>query len=861
MLWAAVAAGAFWAPVDPLVPPATGGITTVDDVLKRLVMHARVLVVGAHPDDEDSNLLALVAGMGGEAAYFSLSRGEGGQNLIGPELGVGLGLIRSEELLGARRLEGNRQYFSRAYDFGYTRSLDETLARWPKEELLADAARVVRDFKPQVIVSIFPNGGGGTHGQHQVAGVVAHEIFELSGDAAFHPELSASGLDPWAPSALYRRAWRRGEEQAMPVTLDGVDPITGRGWGQLAAASRSMHRSQDMGRMQTLGGARTALVWVAGSGGANAEQLFAGIDTRLSSIADLLPAAESRAEARTRLEWVESEAARLRAALVPSRLAEMLPYLRALHDGLLQVERLALAIDAPAGRVVAALVTEKRALVEDAVLAAAGIAIDARADRERVVPGGEVEVALSLWNSADQEVQLVAAEIEGRRGWSSGRVALEEPATVSAGELAEWSRTIALAPDAEPSRPYFLANSRSGDLYDWSEAAVASRARAFAAPPLVARFTVEVAGLRVAASREVVYAFADQARGEVRRPLQAVPTVEVEVTPRLVLRPSSQPGPSRIEVEVRSNAARPLTGSVQVELPVGWEPIAPLPFEIADGGGGVAVEVAVDVPAAVPAGRYRLRVTAVLASGDRFAGSFPTTEYEHVRPRPRLEPSVVELELLDLVLPAVGPIAWVRGASDSVPAALAELGMAIELLDAAGVAAVDLGAYALVVIGSRAYETDAGLGRVNEKLLDFARAGGTLIVLYQQYQFSRGGFAPYAFEISRPHDRITDETAPVHLLVPEHPVFNHPNRLTSADWQDWVQERGLYFGGSWGSEFTPLLGFEDPGEAEKQGGLLVASLGAGSYVYTGLSFFREIPAGVPGAYRLLANLLALGETS
>jgi hypothetical protein len=343
----------------------------------------------------------------------------------------------------------------------------------------------------------------------------------------------------------------------------------------------------------------------------------------------------------------------------------------------------------------------------------------------------------------------------------------------------------------------------------------------------------------------------------VRRPLQVVPTLEIEASPRLVLRPTESGGPAVVEVKLRSNAASALTGQVEIGLPRGWPAVAPMPFAIEDAGGGAAVSLELEIPTGTATGRYSLPLTAVLASGERFAGSFPTIEYGHVRPRPRSQDSVVELEVLDLVLPEVGRIAWVRGASDAVSTALAGLGLQIDVFDARGVAETDLDAYGIVVIGSRAYETDAALGRVNEKLLDYARGGGTLVVQYQQYQFSRGGFAPYAFEIHRPHDRITDETAPVRLLDPGHPVFNHPNRLTAADWEGWVQERGLYFGGTWGPEFRSLLGFEDPGEEEKLGGLLVAPLGAGNYVYTGLSFFRQIPAGVPGAYRLLANLLAL----
>ena len=860
---AAVAAAAVNLP-DPLAPPRAGGLAAVDDALLRLATHRRVLIVGAHPDDEDSSLLTLVAGMGGEAAYLSLSRGEGGQNLLGPELGVGLGLIRSEELLGARRIEGNRQYFTRAYDFGYTRSLDETLARWPLAALLEDAARAVRDFKPQVIVSIFRDGGGGTHGQHQAAGVVAHRIYELASEASFHPEQAAEGLEPWAPRALYRRAWRQGEEEpAIAVRLDGAEAIGGRGWGQIAAASRSMHRSQDMGRMQTLGGASTSLVWVAGGSGQPGSGLFDGIDARLSAIADLLPrldGAGPREEVRARLEKVEGEAARARAGLSPAALGDALPALVSIRGELIQAGRLLAAHEGAAARAAAGLIAEKLALAERAVLAAAGVAVDARADRERVVAGESVDVTLSVWNSGAHDAVLAKAEIVGRDGWV-GAPMLDGPVPVpaAAAEPAEWTRTLTLDPAARPTLPYFLARKRDGDLYDWSDAGGDSRTRAFEPPPLAVELVLQIEGAQVRVGREVVHAFADQARGEVRRPLQAVPALEVEAAPALVLRRTADRGPAAIEVRLRSNAARPLGGTVELGVPPGWPDVGAPVFAIEDAGGGAAVRLEVAVPDGAPPGRYRLPVTAVLDSGERFAGAFPTTEYEHVRPRPRPEPTVVELEVLDLALPAGERIAWIRGASDSVSDALSRLGLAIDVLDARGAAEADLAAYDVVVIGARAYETDLGVGHVNAKLLDWARAGGTLIVEYQQYQFSDGGFAPYAFAIGRPHDRITDETAPVRLLAPGHPVFNHPNRLTAADWDGWVQERGLYFAGSWGPELVPLLGIQDPDAEEALGGLLVAPLGAGTWVYTGLAFFRQIPAGVPGAYRLLANLLALGE--
>lgn len=840
-----VVAGVVAAQPNPLEPARGGGLATVDRALAKLGTQARVLVVGAHPDDEDTTLLTWVAAQGGDAAYLALSRGEGGQNLIGPELGVGLGLIRSEELLAARRLEGNRQYFSRAYDFGYSKTLAEALDRWPREEILLDAVRVVRRFKPQVIVSIFRDGESPTHGQHQAAGVIAHAAYRAAGDPNFDAA-TTDVLPPWQPSALYRRAWWRGEEEPMlDITLGGLRPLDGRSWRQLAAASRSMHRSQDMGTLQRLGPGETSVVWVAGGGGAPGDSLYDGIDMRLGALAQGVRDAEARHRIAGLLTAVERRAGRVRKALSPVALEAAVPELAALHDELREASELAARAGAAA---TAELIDGKRRLAAEALLAAAGVVVDAQADRAALAPGQSITVSSLVWNSGSAAVRLHYPPKDG-------------PADLAAGELDEASTLHTVPLDAEPSIPYFLRAPRQGDLYDWSALEPRQWGAPFEDPPLVVAQRIEVAGSVVDVEREVVEVYADQATGEVRRPLRIVPLLEVEAAPPLVMRPDFGTDPTTLTVRLQSHADHPVSGRVEVTVPAGWPAAAPVPFRIADAGGAAVLELLLDVPRDVAPGRYRLPVAATLDGGAGFGLAVPATEYPHVRPRPRPVPAEVDLVVVDLALP-FGPIGWVVGASDVVPRALQRLGTRIDLLPAAEVAEADLVGYSTVVIGSRAYETNPALGQANEKLLDYARGGGTLVVLYQQYQFSRGGFAPYAFEIDRPHGRVTDERAAVRVLDPAHQAFQRPNRISEDDWRGWVQERGLYFAGTWGAEFTPLLAMRDAGEEEALGSLLVAPLGRGLYVYTGLSFFRQIPAGVPGAYRLLANLLALekGDT-
>jgi hypothetical protein len=714
----------------------------------------------------------------------------------------------------------------------------------------------VRRFKPQVIVSIFRDGESPTHGQHQAAGVTAHAAFRTAADPDFDREgqAQAAGLEPWSPQALYRRAWWEGEEAPqIKLPLTGLRPLDGLSWRQMAAVSRSMHRSQDMGALQRLGDGETSVVWEAGGAGSGGDGLFAGVDMRLEALAASMADPSVRAEVESLLGVVAERAASLRRALAPLALSDAVAPLAEIHHTLAAAEALA------GGGAAGELIAGKRRRLEEALLAAAGVVIDARAERSEVAPGQSIEVTLEVWNSGPHAVAVEAGSLTGAalRGADVPLAGLADGIRALArGELAAWVQPLALPADAPPTVPYFLRAPRQGDLYDWSSLAPGEWGAPFEAPPLVLALRLTVAGVEIALEREVVDVFADQARGEVRLPLRVVPRLEVEAAPGLVVRPMAAGGATRLAVRLRSHAEEGLAGTVEVAVPAGWPVPAAVPFAIVDAAGSAALEIDVALPPGVAPGHYALPVTARLADGASYDLALPVTDYPHVRPRPRPEPAAVDLVVVDLALPA-GRIGWVVGASDVVPQALARLGMQIDLLAAAEVAEADLAAYDTVVIGSRAYETNEALGRANTKLLDFARAGGTLVVLYQQYQFSAGGFTPFPFAINRPHDRVTDETAAVRLLDPAHRAFREPNLLTAADWDGWVQERGLYFGGTWGPEFVPLLAMADPGEAEAQGGLLVAPLGRGLYVYTGLSFFRQIPAGVPGAYRLLANLLAM----
>ncbi|MGE5413243.1 MAG: PIG-L family deacetylase, partial [Syntrophomonadaceae bacterium] len=835
-----------------LAPPTTGGLETVDRMLRRLATHRRLLVVGAHPDDEDTQLLALVAqGMGGEAAYLSLSRGEGGQNLVGPDLGVGLGLVRSQELCAARRLDGGRQYFTRAFDFGFTRSLDETLQKWPREVLLEDAVRVVRRFRPQVVVSIFSGTERDGHGQHQAAGVTARAAFEAAGDGSKFSALGAEGLTPWQPLAMYRETrWFDKEATTVPLETGGVDPLTGRSYFQIAMASRSLHRSQDMGMLQPPGPQDTGVGWVAGAAGKDGHDLFAGVDTRLAAMAAEVPDPARRAQMQKRLDRVGALTAEALRRLSTPDLAGTAPTIAQALGEL----REARALVRPGDGGTAMLLDEKIMLAESALAAAAGVTLDVLAERETAAPGESVGIAVSVWNAGAAPVAVESVALVSPDGWQAGTAPAGR--TVAAGKLEEWKASARVPADARPTLPYFLYRPLVGDTYDWTGTPAAVRGEPFAPSPVRAEVRLTVAGASIALARDAAFRLRDEAVGEVRRPLRAVPSLDVAVEPRLVVWPLSQDG-RRLEITLTSNAEKPLSGRLEIAPPPGWPAPPPRAFALSKRGERAFLDAPLSPPRGLTAGRYPVALAAVLSDGRRERLGIRTIDYGYIPRTPRPEEADVAISAADIRFPPLSRVGYVRGAADQVPEALVAVGVPVEILGERDLVASDLSRFDAILVGSRAYETEPALPEANGRLLDYARAGGLVIVQYQQYDFVRGGFAPYPLDIARPHDRVTDETAKVTLLDAGSPVFRVPNAIGPADWEGWVQERGLYFAHTWAPEYTPLLSMADPGGPDQKGGLLVARVGKGVYVYTGLAFFRQLPAGVPGAYRLLANLLAL----
>ncbi len=910
-----------------LEPPSTGGLAALDQALRPLARYQRVLMIAAHPDDEDTELLTLlVRGMGAEAGYLSLTRGEGGQNLIGSELGEALGLVRTGELLAARRLDGAHQYFSRAYDFGFSKNLDDTWAHWPPDSVLKDVVRIIRRFRPQVVVSIFSGTSRDGHGQHQAAGWAAHEAFRIAGDSSAFPELfREEALEPWTATKLYRST--RFDSAATTLLLDGgeLDPATGLSYHQIAMRGRSLHRSQDMGQLQRLGPSQVRLRLVEDRSGGSRDGLFSGLDTTLSgvlAVAGLRPV--GRRAVVERLTRYTARIDSARSLLAPTLRPALQALLGRAARDLDDARRLALD-GLPGGggrRLITGPVSQgdpfegELRRLSVARLVAQDIVLDGVSEDERVTPGQQVDVTLSLWNpepaAADaylcvgtlrfrwslREDSARTSEIprSPRRGACLGydgpaqrwRPLSEGTVEAVPGGRFTTARLVAEVGDAEDySTPYFLRAARAGDLYTWDPEERWAWGEPFGETTWW--FESQLGGSDPPSRdpRAITFRGNDQATGEFRRPVVIVPRLDVRLDPAEDVRPLGRPGAWTYTVTLTHGARDSTTGVVELHLPDGWTQPAAQRFRFGREDQRQSFTFQVRPPARLRPGRFEIRAVALDQRGRRYDVGQRTVDHPHIQPRTWSLPAVATVHAAAITFPGLTSIGYIRGAADLIPEALRRVGVPVTLLSGMDLLRGSLGRFQAIVVGPRAYETDPDLAAGNAPLLDFVRAGGTVIVQYQQYGYFLGGFAPFGLTVgSRApgtpnssatpatrrdsasaaapallggHDRVTDETALVTLLDPAQPVVRTPNRLGAEDWEGWVQERGLYFARSWAPDWTPVLRMSDPGESPLEGGLLIARMGKGTYVYTGLSFFRQLPAGVPGAFRLFANLLALAE--
>jgi LmbE family N-acetylglucosaminyl deacetylase len=835
--------------------------------LRRLVTTASVLHTGAHPDDESTELLAYLArGEGARVAYLSLTRGEGGQNGIGPELWDGLGILRTEELLAARKLDGAEQYFTRAFDFGFTRSVDETLKKWNREEVLSDMVRVIRSMRPLVVVTGFSGTSRDGHGQHQVAGMLTPEAIKAAADPSRFPEQIKEGLQPWKVLKVYSRTF--GQTQGATATFDvgRFDPVLGRSYAELAGEGRSKHRSQDFGMIQARGSQPRSFPRLESAVEVPDKEtsLFGGIDTSITGIVRF--AGASAEQIKPALRRIQDAAERASAEFKAEDLSRIAPHLAA---GLREVRALRASLSSldsvSRGNVDAILARKERDFV-DALVKSNGIVVDALSNSEIVTPGGSIDVTVNVYggirsSAVGEERSKVQIRLAAPANWTTEQLAVEADSQpqgppMRARERADTSARfrVRIAGDEPPSQPYFLAHERTRDQYDWDSSM--PQTLPFAPPRLNAQVTLTLAGESVTISQPVEYRFSDKSFGEIRRDLKVAPALALTLHPSLVVVPAGSANRTReISLEIVHHSATATNGTIRLEVPAGWR-VEGGTNQIAFARAGERASINFRVtPAQNALGAFDLKAVAE-ANGKQYATGHTAIAYPHIETHYVYHPAKIRAEVFDVKVAPGLKVGYIMGSGDEIPEALAQLGVNVRTINETELASGDLSVYDTIVLGIRVYEVRDDVVANNKRLLDYVSNGGTLIVQYNKQEYARGSLAPYPIKLDG-SQRVTDETAPVTVLLPDHPLFNFPNKISAADWNDWVQERGLYFLNEWDSNYTALLSSADESGRQLSGGELIARVGKGNYVFTGYAWFRQLPAGVPGAYRLFANLISL----
>ncbi|MFV1988733.1 MAG: PIG-L family deacetylase [Gemmatimonadota bacterium] len=846
-------------------------------VLRQVDGVKRVLLVAAHPDDEDTALLATLArGLGVEVAYFSLTRGEGGQNLIGPELGEGLGIIRTGELLAARSVDGAGQLFSRAFDFGYSKTADETFGQWPRELLLSDLVWAIRSFRPQVIVSVFSGTPSDGHGQHQAAGILTREAWDAAGDPTRFAEHFDRGVEPWIPLKLYRRTFFDPENATLEIETGGLDPLLGRSHYQIAMDSRSRHRSQDFGTAQPPGPRQTRLALLATRvPSTDSESMFEGVDTTLVSRARALGE-----DSRSHVEAYRASIVRARETLTALHPEAILPSLSAAADHL---DELISSAGASAETQLVREFTRRRSLISRVMLAATGVRIEFRSRSEMLVPGQTVIIEARVWSGGDAWIETEPPHIEGPPGWQVSPLGPEaeiplddtgafslffaqreeasphgEVARIEAGQMALWRYEVTVSDAPDMTAPYYLARPRKGAMYDWTDDPT-TRTRPFQRPVLYGSVSPIVHGVGVSAtapfSGPVRFRGVDKALGEYWRPIQVAPRVSVTAGSAALIWPIGDQEPREVALQLTSIDAAGIAGTIRLEAPDGWR-VTPDRIEFDLAGAGSEGRAAFTVTPAAPGAEGEFFLTPMVNTSDGSVAALDVTviDYPHIEPRIMVGSSAVRVVRFPIQV-AARRIGYVMGSGDEGPEAIRQLGLDLELVEPGEWTTARLDRFDTIVLGVRAYEVRQDLIAANPVLLDWVARGGTLITQYNKLAFNDGDYAPYPIEIGR--GRVTDENASVRLLAPESAILQGPNEIRDSDFTGWVQERGLYYPSEWDDEYTQLLGMADPDEEEQTSSILVATYGKGLYVHTSLSFFRQLPPGVPGAYRLWANLLSI----
>lgn len=787
--------------------------------MEKLNFLGSMLYVAAHPDDENTALISHFSNhTHAHSAYLSLTRGDGGQNLIGTELRAMLGVIRTNELIEARKIDGGNQFFSSAIDFGYSKHPKETLKIWDKEQILGEVVQRIRSFQPDIVIHRFDHRTPGrTHGHHTSSALLSHQAFSLTNDPNSYPK-QLTTLSPWqVRRQFFNTSWwfygsREGFEQAdktnlLALEIGNYDALKGISNSEIAAASRSSHKSQGFGSSPSLG-ARTEYIELINGDRPTGNDPFEGINTT----------------------WSRLEGGEKVGKLVTQALAEYdfkapeksVPLLIDIHQAIQELTP-------------SVWKTRKLNAVKTLIKICAGLTLQLNSQRAYGVAGEELEIRLNSVQQSQQNIKIVKV----------GTMPLGHNLIRNSA----YQKTINYTLGEQLGTPYWLLEKGSLGVFKVKDQALIGQPET---PALKLAVEITINGTPIVFEEKINYRINDPVRGEVVTPFYTLPQLSINFEKEVNLYPNDSPQTIRLEV---TNYGADFEGEVELCFPRGWS-IDQAKKKVSLNGRGTSAFVTYQLSPSAKA-ESGLMVPLVHVNGKTLDKNFSVKiiTYDHIPKQYVSQPSEAKLVRLNLTLPEK-KIGYIMGAGDLVQNNLEAIGLPISTIDIESISQEELNQFDTVLVGIRAFNVLESLKYKNQLLFDFAAQGGTLIVQYNtSRRMQTKEILPYPIQLSR--DRVTDENSRVRLLEPTHLALNFPHKITPNDFEGWVQERGLYFADNWDAKLTPLLGMNDEGESEKLGSLLVANHGKGKVVYTGLSFFRELPAGVPGAYRLLLNLIAL----
>ena len=861
------------------LPAQERGVAQLRRLVNGLTVTPRVLVIGAHPDDDDPQLIAWLArGRMVETGYLSLTRGEAGDNFIGNEGGVALGAIRTQESLAARRIDGGVSFFTRAFDFGVAKNGELALKRWPRDSLVADIVTVIRSFRPHVLIAVFADTVSDGNGQHQATAIVAREAYDAASDTVrFKP---ARYGPAWSPAKLYRHG------PGLAIDADEFDPLLGRTYAEIALESRAQHRSQgliDLAAPRRRNASIVRLQRVASrvnesTASSDERSIFDGVDTTFSRLADSLHVPPDVAalissiaafadSARHALDLTHPSAIvghLARVARLASDVRGALPWCK--HPSIdagqsaiksLRCESRWLDLDASMDQV------RRRAI--DALLIATQVSIQATADREIIAETDTLPIVVTLANHGTTPVTLTDLAVSGAITRMSG------PVTV----LPDSTERVSIMISGVPGGRQWWINTRVNSLFPSVRSSVDGLTRSggmllapfivpgVAVPEELRRTTdvtvsVTIDGVGITTSvGPITHRTADPLLGLQTTAVSGSPAVTLAFERGLEWIPAGKPIARQLRLSIKSFSDRGQTFALKVVAPVGVH-VDSLPSSVMLGPGQQR-ELFLKLRGTLPQGRYEFGVVGRSTGGEEFLEGFQTLRYAHIQPVNFYHSSALYLQSVPIEVPSRLMVAYVPGVRDDVDAMLRQLGVAGVAVNAEDLLSVDLSKFSTLVIGPRAYEVHPEIASQNARLLDFVRNGGTMLVLNGQYPTTQSGVLPYPAVLSRPApEHVTTADAPVRVLAPRSRLFNWPNVIGATDWSDWVRERALFVPSAVGPQYTHLLEMHDPGEKENENSLLVAPLGKGTFIYSTLTFFEQLPGGVPGSARLLVNLLSAG---